>query len=315
MNAINLFFQKLKAIYPTVKFSELIQTYETLSERYRFDTANTALKNEKEVLVYCFGRLPATLGVLEKVLTEYKTLTQRSVESVTDLGCGPGASAFILHDIFPDLKSILCVENNPHMFQMAQKLTQDMTDVVLTHEDIKTCRVAPTDVCLFSYSLGELTPIEQKLALEKAWIQSTQALIVIEPGTPQGFKTQAYLRQLLIEKGAHILAPCGHNAPCPLLKDPTDWCHFPQKIMRNQEHQILKKGSLPYELEKYTYLIAIKTPVILDKKRLIRSPLKNHGHITLDLCTESDLLRQTLTKSKNKQDYKRARHLNWGDLF
>ena len=47
------------------------------------------------------------------------------------------------------------------------------------------------------------------------WQRRGQALVLIEPGTPQGFARIRAARAALIEAGAHIAAPCTHDNACP----------------------------------------------------------------------------------------------------
>ncbi len=320
MNAPNASFivrdfeEKLSHLFSVPQLAELRTVYENMSGRYRQSYSEKSLKTEKEALAYCLARLPATLTVLEKVLTEYKELAAPSIQSVADLGCGPALSAVMLQTIFPSLRHITSVEQNPSMWAVAHKLIQGLAGVTLERADLRNYTPPLADLMIFSYSLGELDEKQQDLILSKAWDQATHALIVIEPGTPQGFQTQARLRALLIEKSGYILAPCGHNGVCPLKGTPNDWCHFPIHVPRSRAHQFLKNASLSYEVEKYIYVIATKKPIKIDQQRLIRPPLKRHGHTVLDVCTEQGIARQTFTKSKN-ENYAALHHLEWGDLY
>ncbi|POS83688.1 hypothetical protein EPUL_003587 [Erysiphe pulchra] len=54
----------------------------------------------------------------------------------------------------------------------------------------------------------------------------------------------------------------------------------------------------------------------LSLPRVILSPLKRHGHVTLDLCTPSGQIeRWTIPKSFSKVAYRDARKSKWGDLW
>ena len=60
-------------------------------------------------------------------------------------------------------------------------------------------------------------------------------LLIIEPGTPAGYARMIALRSQLIASGAHVAAPCPHQAPCPLATP--DWCHFAQRLPRSRAHK------------------------------------------------------------------------------
>ncbi|ODN85256.1 3-methyl-2-oxobutanoate hydroxymethyltransferase [Cryptococcus wingfieldii CBS 7118] len=50
--------------------------------------------------------------------------------------------------------------------------------------------------------------------------------------------------------------------------------------------------------------------------RLVASPMKRKGHVTMDACTaEGNIQRITFSKSLSKQSYHDARKASWGDLF
>lgn len=53
-------------------------------------------------------------------------------------------------------------------------------------------------------------------------------LLFVEPGTRLGGITVTRLRALALERGLNVMAPCTHQAACPLLtgKGNRSWCHF-----------------------------------------------------------------------------------------
>lgn len=57
---------------------------------------------------------------------------------------------------------------------------------------------------------------------------ASPALLFVEPGTRQGGGAIMRLRDLALKRGLAALAPCPHNAPCPLLagQGGRTWCHF-----------------------------------------------------------------------------------------
>jgi ribosomal protein RSM22 (predicted rRNA methylase) len=172
------------------------------------------------------------------------------------------------------------------------------------------------DAVVLSYVLNELSLKDQIHVLKMAYGAADKLLILIEPGTPEGYGRILTARHLLIELGANILAPCPHKAPCPLapaFKEGKDWCHFRVRIPRGKYHRRAKQGVLSYEDEKYSYLVVAPTPHPVPKARIIKAPIKRTGHVILDLCTESgELERLTISKSAGST-YQKARDTDWGD--
>lgn len=92
-----------------------------------------------------------------------------------------------------------------------------------------------------------------------------------------------------------------------------DWCHFSQRLERSTEHRLVKSGSLGYEDEKFSYIIATRLDLPTAQARIVRHPRKHSGHVQLELCRVPGVIaKETVTKS-NKEAYKRARQAQWGE--
>ena len=80
----------------------------------------------------------------------------------------------------------------------------------------------PADLVVASYVLGELhDPTD---AAAHLWRQSTDTLVLIEPGTPTGYRRVVAARAAVIDAGGQTVGPCPHDLACPL--GPDDSCHF-----------------------------------------------------------------------------------------
>ena len=90
-------------------------------------------------------------------------------------------------------------------------------------------------------------------------------LVLIEPGTPTGFRFMHHTRELFIrdisDEHFHFVAPCPHEGPCPLAFTGRDWCHFSQRIFR-LDHKLYTKGSRSkiVEEEKFSFLALRRGP-------------------------------------------------------
>ena len=92
-----------------------------------------------------------------------------------------------------------------------------------------------------------------------------------------------------------------------------DWCHFSQRLERTAGHRRIKGGSLGFEDEKFSYVIATRLELNPVQARIIRHPQKHSGHVQLELCTSRGRLEKTTIAKSAKEDYKRARQSDWGD--
>lgn len=252
---------------------------EKLSQQYRL--GDWAL-DEKTAAAYLAVRFPATQTVVQRVMSEAPEGT-----TLLDFGAGPGA----------DLNfCITRVEHNPHIAKIGKKRhPQDRWLTTLPDE--------PHDLVLCSYSLGE-----SPNSLEALWNLAKSALIIIEPGTPAGYRNILQFREKIIEKGGFVSAPCPHENCCPLKEG---WCHFGVKVARSQKHRLLKKGELGWEEEKYSFVILTKEQPKERNSRILHVPKKRKGHLIMTLCENSGIYERTFTRKD--PNYKSLKKKVWGE--
>ena len=97
------------------------------------------------------------------------------------------------------------------------------------------------------------------------------ALVLVEPGTPNGSRLIRRARQRVLDSerdtaarlvtsdddvDAHVVAPCQHDRACPMDGLPT-WCHFSQRVQRSEMHrQMLPRGrGAQHQDERFSYVI------------------------------------------------------------
>ncbi|MES2273598.1 MAG: small ribosomal subunit Rsm22 family protein [Chlamydiota bacterium] len=284
---------------------------EELSSVYREGHGSGSIfSSENRRLAYLAARMPATYAAVHHVLQK----ANLSPESILDLGAGPGTAFWAAADLFPKLKQIIAIEKSPEAIALGKLLTRNASHPALQTVDwIQQSlgdQVLPfkADLGILSYVIGELKDSDD--FIKRCW-QALPALAIIEPGTPKGFSLIRKIRKQLIEMGAHILAPCPHSLACPI--QGSDWCHFSERVERTRLHRLLKEGSLGYEDEKFSYLIAAKFPDAPPKARIVRTPAKQSGHVRLALCTEAGRLETVTVTRKEKERYRLARDAEWGD--
>lgn len=281
-----------------------IQTLEKaslqLSENYR---AFKGLSSYEEHLAYLAARLPATYEVILKVLQEIAPL---SISSILDMGAGPGTVEWAANEVWKN-PSLTAIEYDPVFIELGKKLGSKAEWVEKNLQ--ASSSFTPHDLIIFNYSLGELSDLS---LLKKIWPLAGHAVVIVEPGTPKGYDKMLEARQILIDLGGHVWAPCPHSLACPLPEG--DWCHFSVRVERRFLHRKAKKAILPYEDEKYSYVIVGKEPSKSAACRLIREPKRRPGHVRLFLCCP-DGLEETIVSKKEGAIYKEARKLSWGDTF
>lgn len=307
----------------TAKFdrSSLTRSARELTERYKSAAfSGPAITADAHRAAYLAVRFPATYAVNENVFRELRRLApDAAMNSLLDLGAGPGTAYLAAREIFPEIQQAALLENDQRWMEIGKRLItaspqQTVPNAQWLRADLRSGFPAqPHDLVVMSYVLGELSAADADMTLRRAWNSAKQFLVVIEPGTPQGFAVINRARSWLIAAPANLVAPCPHCHECPMAAA-GDWCHFSQRVQRTAEHRQLKGGSLGYEDEKFSYLIAGRAAIEPARARIVRHPRKHTGFLHLNLCTPAGLETRTVTKSQ-KTAYKLARHAEWGDAW
>lgn len=292
--------------------SVLKQASEGLSKIYAHGQGSRSIfESEPARLAYLAARMPATFGAVSAVLRQLPG----TPSSWLDLGAGPGTASWAAASLFPEANAFTLIEQNSHAIAVGKRLAKGHR-VLDKAEWISAAlpRDLPgADVAVLSYSLGELD--RPSLMIDCWWKAPIPLLVIVEPGTPRGFSFIRNARDQILSLGGSLIAPCTHSLRCPMKEN--DWCHFSVRIPRSRLHRYLKAGSLGYEDEKYSYLIASKLPVPLVEKRsrIIRAPQKHSGHVRLSLCTDRGVSEDITVGRSKKEFYRKARDASWGDVW
>lgn len=279
--------------------------YADMSLRYK--NQKTHIHTDAVRAAYVEARLPATKAVVKAVIDRF--IDERSPDApntILDLGAGPGTVALALEDF--EAKFTL-IEKDSGFIEISKNLLKREHNHI--HGCILKVPYEPHDWVIASYSLNEILCEKFDSFLLKSWNAADKFLILIEPGTPQGFKNILKAREFLIKNGAHITLPCAHQLKCPLQE--TDvWCHFSKRLARTKEHKNIKGGILGYEDEKYCYLIASKTQV-MQTPRIISTPKQYSGHLEISTCEmDGEIHNKIYSKSKDL-NFKQMKKKEWGD--
>ena len=300
----------------------LAQAVAQISQRYQAgDFSSPAIVNSAHRAAYLAVRLPAIYAVDQRIFSEVRLLSPQSeINSVLDVGAGPGTALFAASEIFPALHRATLLEADDDWISLGKKLAARSPIIAVRqaqwpkHDLRSGFSCDAHDLVVLSYVLGELNTAAAEAVVRKAWSCARQFLVVIEPGTPRNFAGMNSVRSLLIASGAEILAPCPHKLACPMASR-GDWCHFAQRIERTSQHRQLKGGALGYEDEKFSYLVASRARPETQLPRILRHPGKHSGHVQLELCMpDGQMEHQTITRS-SKQAYRLARKAAWGDVW
>ena len=278
-----------------------------LSDHYR-DRGGLSLPPNERVAAYLATRFPATYAAATAVLVEVRARIGVEVSSVLDLGAGMGAATIAAQEIFPSLRQLTLLEADPASIEIGREL---LPGAIWLRADLRRQRrFEPHGLVIASYTLGELEQADALAAADAAWHAAQNAVVLIEPGAPRTFSLVLAIRSRLIERGAHMVAPCPGAGPCPLAG--RDFCHFAQRVERSALHRRAKDAELNYEDEKFSYVAFSRTPVEPAPGRVIRRPEHHSGLIQLEVCRGEAIAMERVTR-RDRDRFRAARKASWGD--
>ena len=274
------------------------------------------IRSGAQRLAYAAVRMPATYAAVYAVFSELKARQPGlQIATLLDLGAGPGTATWAAAELFPELKRVTCLEQERGLIELGSRLASEFPfSLDWVQQDLRRFDAARHDLVILSYVIGELAPGDVVNVIQRAWNVTAGALVVIEPGTPVGYQRIIAVRDLLIGTGGDLVAPCPHMRECPMLHIGYEWCHFAARVERTSLHRRIKAAKLGHEDEKFSYVIFSRSPVVRTNSRIVRRPLKHTGHVTLELCAQAGLLRETVSR-KQKALYHAARDGEWGDAW
>lgn len=290
-----------------------------LSSRYRGEVRDGRfhVDGEDAVLAYLAARLPATYAATRRAMgSAAEMLPDFQPASLLDLGAGPGTASFAAADCWPSLASATLCEGSAAMRRAAERLAEsDALPRTVAAMDLtgRLPALAQHDLVVIAYVLDELEADQRQRLIEAAWNAATGLLLIVEPGTPAGWQRILDARASLIAAGAHVAAPCPHEAPCPLL--PPDWCHFAARLPRSRTHLRTKQASVPFEDEKFIYLAASRAAPLSRDGRVLAPPRAGSGRVSLKLCEADGRMRERLVTRREGDDFRVARRVEWGDAL
>jgi ribosomal protein RSM22 (predicted rRNA methylase) len=245
--------------------------------------------------------MPATYAAAYSVLAEVHARIG-DIATILDVGAGAGAASLAARGFFPQA-SLTLIERDPAMLEAARLWLPDAR--FIPSDVTQMLALPPHDLVIGCYSVGEFSTY----LVDRLWQSARVALVVIEPGTPRGFGTIRHARHELLAAGAHMVAPCPAETPCPIAD--SDWCHFAARVERSSLHRRLKEGDLGYEDEKFSYLALAREPVMPARSRVVRRPQHHPGLIVLETCTPQGLRMERVTK-RDRPAFRAARKAVWG---
>lgn len=337
--------------------SQAAQAVDRLIANYRGTTPTDTplLRDRSDVAAYAAYRMPATFEAVRAALEALAAAAPYwEPASQLDVGGGTGAAVWAADAVweqrpatFPDgsespsdggeggtPRTTTVLDWAAPALDLGKELAAGSHAVGPRTAEWRRARIGgalklpEADLVTASYVLKELTE-RDRTALVDETARAGQAVVIVEPGTPDGYLRIIEARDQLIAAGLRIVAPCPHSGRCPI-EQGTDWCHFAARVSRSSLHRQVKGGSLPYEDEKFSYVAAVRfgappveapraevssVDVLPVPARVVRKPQIRKGQVLLDLCTVDDGLLRTIVAKRQGPLYRAARDTAWGDAW
>lgn len=297
------------------------------SYRGRTPTDTPVLRDRADVAAYAAYRMPATFEAVRAALAALAGTVPEgwAPASHVDIGGGTGAATWAVGATWAGERPVTVLDWAAPALALGREIAG--ANPQLASAEWRRTRIGPaltvedTALVTVSYVLGELRE-QDRTAVVDAAARAADTVVVVEPGTPDGYARVLAARERLTAAGFRVAAPCPHSGACPIVAG-TDWCHFSARVSRSSLHRRVKGGSLPYEDEKFSYVAAVRPSLVTARPaaaRVVRKPQIRKGQVLLHLCARAPddaegggaaLGRETVTK-RHGTAYRAARDVTWG---
>jgi ribosomal protein RSM22 (predicted rRNA methylase) len=305
----------------TVPASQWLSAARRLSEGYRAEREGPAPPLARGVappLGYAALILPAAYAQLRGAMaaTAARAPDWRPA-TLLDLGSGPGTALWAAAEQWPSLTEMTAWEREPRFIALGQELARAAPHAAVARARWQAVTLGASfppdtpryDLVILGHVLNELDAPVRHAVVEAAWARTAGVLLIVEPGTSAAFPVVRAARDQLLPRGARTLAPCAHDAPCPLTND---WCHFPQRLERPHFQRRAKEASAGWEESKFSYAaLARFPPPARIWGRLIHQPQVDKGGVELIVSSRDGIVRPRIAK-RDRQPFREARDLRWG---
>jgi ribosomal protein RSM22 (predicted rRNA methylase) len=308
----------IEALLDGVSRNALAARSAAMSQVYRAGGDSAAIiTDEASVIAYLVSRMPATYAVAAAVFDTIKRAQPNfAPKTLSDAGAGPGTASWAAVGTWSDFTHITMADSNAAFLKVAKTLASAsplLRNADFATLDLRASAPARADLVAASFVLAELPEPNLEHLVGRLWLATNDVLVLIEPGTPAGFARIRAAREILIAQGAHVVAPCTQDHPCPMSGD--DWCHFSQRLPRSRDHLKVKGASVPFEDERFSYVAVTRHPVSRKNvSRIIAKPEETKVGMTLPLCTERGLQRAFVSR-RQRDVFVLLRKAKWGDTI
>lgn len=299
-----------------------LRAAQELSERYRGPRPagqHALASGEDQALGYAALILPATYAQLRGALAATAVrLPAWQPATMLDLGSGPGTALWAASAQWPGLHRLSAYEREPALIALGRGLAAASEHRAVQAASWKRGDLAQFtaderyDLVILGHVLNELAPALRQQVVERAWAATAGVLLIAEPGTAAAFAVVREARDALLAEGAHTIAPCSHDQPCPLEQD---WCHFPQRLQRPEFQRRARGAPSQWEDSKFAYAaLARFSPATPIWGRVIREPASNKAYAEAIVSAQGGIEHLRALK-RHRAAFRQVKDLAWGQAL
>ena len=326
--------------HPLPTLDVLVARVEELSDAYTVDRADMAQLARRgghlvpRLLYFLCSDAPKVHLVLRELVERHgdDCLDGRSM---VDLGCGVGASAagLLLSIDGPSTAPLrlLGVDLDPAVLPVWTSVARRCAELADASVELATREAgltefdteADTSILLAQAVLNEClvggVGAEADLVRRIGRWAARHPCLLLEPALRVATRPLHALRDaVLAGGGVRVLAPCPHQGPCPMLRNPRDWCHevriwppTPQVALvqtRTRRRDDRLKFSFAALAPSAVASVSDGTnePHSALRARLVSDPLASKGKVERFACTSEGSLRRLRLLDRERTDGNRA---------
>jgi ribosomal protein RSM22 (predicted rRNA methylase) len=216
---------------------------------------------------------------------------ERRPRTVLDLGSGPGPVAFAALDA--GAAEVTAADRSAPALALARSLAAEAEEPLATRawNGGSTLPEGAFDAVTLGHVLNELGHGPPAIGTRAALVERAAAqlrpggsVVVLEPALRDTSRDLLAVRDLLVERGFAIRAPCLWQGPCPARIKPTDWCHAERSWSPPPVLDALARAAgLHKEALKMSYLVVAPKgeawPTLPEGRlfRIVSEPLEGKG--------------------------------------
>ncbi|KAG0338372.1 37S ribosomal protein S22 [Podila humilis] len=255
------------------------QAVEASTKRLKSGSGNLSAKGDtvipahileygrREATAYIAAVSPNTFSAIRNVLGEvHRRVPNLDPKTMLDFGTGPGTAIWAANEVWQRPIQYTGVDTSMAMLETAEGVLESLSassagidNVTLKPFMSHGPKAQKYDVVMAAFVLGELTTSAlRRSTLEQLWNSTNDMLILIDRGTPSGFKAVAEAREQILGLDVDLYKPKRkYDNFGNILPDEEPAPREPAHVLAPKKTKHSKEN---FEDAKYTYVVLRKGP-------------------------------------------------------